>query len=376
MRRTGHADNSLEAMEAKEQGTRGYDSTNAGDGVLCVTRHSPVLSFTGSTPRPFARLGTNQACFNISLLYALQFPGFIQMSALTSGIDSEQRFAAQAPHRQSQSLQSNHTVHQHLPLPSDRPFPAHSQLPSNPMIGPTAPAAPYDPNVYPSYPPPERHQQDYEHFIMTQLSASTAINNQPGLSAHPPANNMGRPPQAIYSDNTIERMVQRDPYVVSYGSANPQALLGGGGYAMQNQNQNIYAPTSGPNYTNGTNSYPDNQASGGMYTYDPNLLLSPDSIHSIESPPMMMQQQQGPGRSHTMPSYYSPEVPFSQIVARNNTSSPQTQAQAQNNWVASSSPPNPNYNNTSHFPVARSTAAAKQNGQQIQAVRKIRFKIK
>ena len=299
------------------------------------------------------------------------------MSALNSVVDSEQRFAAQAPHRQSQSLHSNHTVHQHLPLPSDRPFPAHSQLHSNPMIGPTAPAAPYDPNVYPSYPPPERHQQDYEQF-MTQLSASTAINNQPGLSAHPPANNMGRPPQAFYSDNTIERMVQRDPYAVSYGSVSPQALLGsgGGGYAMQNQNQNIYAPTSGPMYTNGTNSYPDNQASGGMYPYDSNLLLSPESIQSIGSPPLMMQQQQGPNRSHTVPSYYSPEVPFSQIVARNNSGSPQTQtqAQAQNTWPTSSSPPNPNHNNTSYFPVARSTAATKQNGavaaQQIQAVRK------
>ena len=298
------------------------------------------------------------------------------MSALSSGVDSEQRFAAQALHRQSQSLQSNHTVHQHLPIPSDRPFPAHSQLPSNPMIGPTAPAAPYDPNVYPSYPPPERHQQDYEHFIMTQLSASTAINNQPGLHAHPPANTMGRPPQAIYSDNTIERMVQRDPYAVSYGSAETQALLGGGGYAIQNQNQNIYAPTSGPSYTNGTNSYPDNQASGGMYPYDPNLLLSPDSFTSIESPPSMMQQQQGPSRSLTMPSYYSPEVPFSQIVARNNSGSPQShaQAQAQNTWVASSSPTNPNYSSASHFPVARSTAATKQNGAVTtqQAVRKNR----
>lgn len=247
------------------------------------------------------------------------------------------------------------------------------------MIGPSAPAAPYDPNVYPSYPPPERHQQDYEHFIMTQLSVPNAIDNPPGLSAPPPGNMMGRPPQAIYSDNTIERMVQRDPYAVPYaGAANPQALLGSGGYAIQNQN--IYAATSGLNYVNGTTSYTDNQAPGGMYPYDPNLLLSPDSIHSIESPPMMMQQ--APTRARTIP-YYPPvnrtngppetEVPFSQIVARNASNSPQTQS----TWAASSSPTNPNYGTAGHghYSVVRSTTTKKGSSggavmaQQVQAVR-------
>jgi hypothetical protein len=284
------------------------------------------------------------------------------MSTLASGVDSEQRFAAQALHRQSQTLQSNHTVHHHLPLQSDRPFPARSQLPSHSMIGPSAPAAPYDPNVYPSYPPPERHQQDYEHFIMTQLSVPNAIDNPLGPSAPPPGHNIGRPPQAIYSDNTIERMVQRDPYAIPYSGTNSQAFLGSGAYPIQDQN--IYAATGGLNYTNGTTSYPDTQAPGGMYAYDPNLHLSPESIHSIESPPLMMQQ--GPPRSHTMP-YYSPanrtngpsetEVPFSQIVARNNSTSPQIQS----TWVASSSPANPNYSNPGHFSVARPTTT-KQNG--------------
>jgi len=294
------------------------------------------------------------------------------MSTAASGVDPEQRFAAQALHRQPPSLQSNHTVHPKPPLQSGRPFPAHLQLPSDSMIGPSAPAAPYDPNVYPSYPPPERHQQDYENFIMTQLSVPTAIDNPLGPSA---PLTLGRPPQAIYSDNTIERMVQRDPYAIPYAGGNPQALLGSGAYAMQNQN--IYAATGGLNYTNGATSYHDTQAPGGMYTYDPNLHLSPDSIHSIESPPMMMQQ--GPARSHTMPYYSSvnrtngppeTEVPFSQIVARNNSNSPQTQS----NWIASSSPPNPNYGNTGHFSGARSTTV-KQNGavvaQRMQVVRPI-----
>ncbi len=374
--------------KGKEQGTNAKEFHRMGlfFALLAVTGVIFHRVYSSPIHLPERDCGLTSLVSNNSLVEAFQIPDSsfqypfisVHMSALTSGVDSEQRFAAQALHRQSQTLQSNHTAHQHPPLPSDRPFPAHSQLSSSSMIGPTAPAAPYDPNVYPSYPLPERHQQDYEHFIMTQLSVPTAnINNLPGHSA---PNTIGRPPQAVYTDNTIERMVQRDPYAVPYATANPQAFLGssGGGYAMQNQ-QNIFAAaTNGPNYANGTNSYHDNQAPGGMYAYDPTLLLSPDSIHSIESPPVMMQQ--GPTRSHTMPSYYSPvnrtngpsetEVPFSQIVARNNSSSPQTQTQT--TWLASGSPTNPNYGNTGHFPVGRSTTAANQNGAVIaqHAVRK------
>jgi hypothetical protein len=295
------------------------------------------------------------------------------MSVLASAVESERRFASQPPHRQSQSLQSNHIAHQQHPLPSDHPFAAHSQSPSNSMIGPTAPAAPYDPNVYPSYPPAERHQQDYEHFII-QLSGP--LTNPSGLTA-PAGTNIGRPPQAGYSDNIIERMVQRDTYAHPYAATsttNPQTLFGVGGYAMQNQN--LYAATGAPNYANATTAYPGAQTSGGMYTYsDPGLLRSPDSIHSIESPSVMMQQ--GPARAHTIPFYPavnlpngSPdsEVPFSQIVARNSTS-------PQHSWTAAGSPPDPNYNNTGHFPAPRSTTTSAVIAPQVPAVRAIIIKI-
>jgi len=292
------------------------------------------------------------------------------MSSLAQGVDPERRFAAQTVHRQSQGLHSNHIVQHQHPLPSGLPFPAHSHSPSDSMIGPTAPAAPYDPNVYPSYPPAERHQQDYENFIMTQLSAP--MTNPSALSALQggTANTIGRPPQPVYSDNTIERMVQRDSYATPYAApstTNPQAFLGSGGYPMQNQNP--YAATNGTHYPNSTTAYSGTQAP--MYTYDANLLLSPDSIHSIESPTMMMHQ--GTTRAHTIPYYPSVnrtnaspemEVPFSQIVARNNSNSPQ------NTWATSGSPPNPNYGNTGHFPVVRSTPAKSASmAQQMQAVR-------
>lgn len=383
-----HADDwtSLREFEGRGSGCTDASDECPNSGFIVTSRGVGLASLLPVTGDIFHRVHYSPSCQRegptrlVSRLTTVCLPistNFRHMSALASDLDSKRRFAAQAVHRQSQSLQSNHTAHHQLPLPSDRPFLAHShsQPLSNPMIGPTAPAAPYDPNVYPSYPPPERHQQDYENFIMTQLSAPTANSNPSGLSAPPPGNTIGRPPQAVYSDNTIERMVQRDPYVIPYpsASANPQAFLGGGGYAMQNQN--LYTVASGPNYTNGIVSYPDPQAPGGIYTYGSNL--SPDSIHSIESPSMMMQQ--GPIRSHTMPIYSSvnrvngppdAEVPFSQIVARNNSGSPQTQSI----WPASGSPTNPNYGNTGHFPVARSNTA--KNGaamavahQHMQAVR-------
>ena len=328
--------------------------------------------FTGSTTRAVCQRGgqLGRLCAYSVLLSSILSKYPIHMSSHESGVDPERRFAAQRPNRQTQGLQSNHIPHQQHPSTSDHPFSAHSHSQSNSMIGPTAPAAPYDPNVYPSYPPAERHQQDYEHFIMTQLSAPITDPNG-AISAPPPntANTIGRPPQAVYNDNTIERMVQRDLYGNPYAAAatlSPQALLGGG-YAMQSQDP--YAATGGPNYVNGATAY---QAPGGMYPYDPNLLLSPDSIHSIESPPVMMHQ--GQTRAHTT-HFYPPvnrtttspemEVPFSRIVARNTSNSPQ------HRWAASGSPPNPNYNNTGQFPVARSTATT--NGavmaQQMQAVR-------
>lgn len=295
------------------------------------------------------------------------------MSLRTSAVDPEKRFAAQTLERQSQGLQSNPNPLQQHHLTSDHPFPARYHSPSNSMIGPTAPAAPYDPNVYPSYPPAERHQQDYEHFIMTQLSGP--ITDSSGIPVPPAsaANAIGRPPQAVYNDNTIERMVQRDLYANPYpttSTTNSQAFLGGSGGGYPIQSQNPYAAASGATYANGTTPYPHTQPQGGMY-YDPNLLLSPDSIPSIESPPMMMHQGQTHG--HTTHFYQSvnrtnsseKEVPFSQIVARNTSNSPQ-------NSRASTSPTNPNYALSGQFPGARSAAAANNGammGQQIQAVR-------
>jgi hypothetical protein len=51
------------------------------------------------------------------------------------------------------------------------------------------------------------------------------------------------------------------PYASDFTT--PKLCLGGGGYAMQNQN--LYAATAALTYVNGTTSYPDTQASGGMY---------------------------------------------------------------------------------------------------------------
>jgi hypothetical protein len=334
---------------------------------------SPVISFTGSTPRPFARRGAPRAL--VSIVDHCVLPALWHMPLKASRVDSERRFAAQTPHRPSQSLQSNQIAHQQYPLSSDHPFPAHSHSSSNSMIGPTAPAAPYDPNVYPSYPPAERHQQDYEHFIMTQLSAPST--NPSGLSAAAAAaagSTMARPPQAVYSDNIIDRMVQRDPYANPYAapsSTSPQAILGTGGYLVHNQN--LYAATGGSSYANATTAYPGAQAPGVMYTWSEPGLLSPDSIHSIESPPVVTQQ--GPTRSHTAPFYpavnrstTSPEteVPFSQIVARNNSTSPQS------GWTASGSPTNPNYRHPEHFTTANGNGV--MVAQQMQAVRAITTK--
>ena len=335
---------------------------------------SPVIishrvHYSPSCQRGPARTRVCIFCFCLTVWY----PVSIHMSLRASAVDPERRFAAQMLERQSQGLQSNSIPHQQHHLTSDHPFPARYHSPSNSMIGPTAPAAPYDPNVYPSYPPAERHQQDYEHFIMTQLSGP--ITDSSGIPVPPAntANAIGRPPQAVYNDNTIERMVQRDLYANPYpttSTTNSQAFLGGSGGGYPIQSQNPYAAASGATYANGTTPYPHTQPQGGMY-YDANLLLSPDSIPSIESPPMMMHQ--GQNHAHTTHFYQSvnrtnsseKEVPFSQIVARNTSNSPQ-------NSRASTSPTNPNYGLSGQFPVARSTAAAKNGavmGQQIQAVR-------
>lgn len=350
----------------------------------CFASLSPVISFTGSTARhprcPRRPRRLRPVCAVCPTRSTRQHA--FHMATQASAVDPGQPFSAQrleGAQRESQGLQSNHH-HRH----PQHPFPAHSHSPSHSMIGPTAPAAPYDPNVYPSYPPAERHQQDYEHFIMTQLSAP--ITHPSGIPIPAPpnaantANTIGRPPQAVYNDNTIERMVQRDLYANPYAttSTSPQAFLGAGaGYAIQTQNP--YAASGGANYVNGTTVYPGTQPPGTIYAYGSNLLLSPDSIHSmsIESPPVMMHQ--GPTRAHTTHFYPSvnrtntseKEVPFSQIVARNTSNSPQ------NSWATSSSPTNPNnYTNTAQFPVARSAAAAptaNNNGavmpQQIHAVR-------
>ena len=197
---------------------------------------------------------------------------------------------------------------------------------------------------------------------MTQLSVAPlthphAISPSPATSNNP----FGLPPQPAYSDNTIDRMVQREQYAHPYNT-NPHPLPGSSAYPLPDQN--IYS-----SYANVTAAYPGVQPPF-MYS-DPALLQSPDSIYSIESPPLMMQQ--GP---HTM-SFYPPvnrassspekEVPFSQILARN--SSP-----PQSNWAASGSPTNPNYTISAHLPASRSTTA-NNNGaataQQIQAVRPI-----
>jgi hypothetical protein len=205
------------------------------------------------------------------------------------------------------------------------------------------------------------------------IDPTPPLTNPSGLTA-PAGTNIERPPQAGYSDNSIERMVQRDPYAHPYAATsltNPQTLFSGRGYAMQNQN--LYAATGAPNYANATTAYPGAQASSGMDPYsDPGLLRS---IDSIESPSVMTQQ--GSACAHTMPFYpavnlpnrsLDNEVPFSQTVARNSNS-------PKNSRTAAGSLPNPNYNNAGHFPAPRSTTAGAVMAPQVETVRAVIIKI-